>query len=284
MAGFFSALPLSLADTSISSWSVWTLIASIAFPAITALAVFVFLRGAPASRKLLCYFISLPVFLAPSLFLFASPGGPYYPLIGEQASMIPQVCGFLTCMALGTAYLALNVIICSAGVMKLAGRTACAVLSMFFFFSQTLLLLRSLELQGPRIAMKEVFPATGGLPASLSYFAECSPDALSVMLAALFLISVFLCFFANLSRAELAEAGRRRESDLERLEAGRRTSPDASRCSLCVHASELHTDRSKVLCDKRGPVPGLWVCPKFEYDPLKRPVPGKDSGGEQKKE
>lgn len=284
MTGFFASLPLSLADTPIPSWSIWTLLASMVFPAVTALAVFVFLRRAPASRKLLCYFISLPVFLAPSLFLFSSPGGPYYPLIGEQASSIPAVCGFLSCTALGTAYLAVNVIICSAGVMKLSGRTACAVLSMFFFFSQTLLLLRSLELSGTRIVMKDVFPPVSGLPSSLAYFSECSPDVPAVILAILFFISVFLCFFANRSRAELAESARKRERDFSRLEAQRRTSPDASRCSLCVYASELRTDSSKVLCDKRGPVPGLWLCPKFEYDPLKRPVAGKEPPPDRDKE
>ena len=281
MGPFFSRLPLSLSDTALSSYRIWTLLAAVAIPAVCALAVFLFLKNAPSARKLACYFISLPIFMIPALFLLSGSDGPFSPIVGAgTASLIPEAAGFIAAVALGTLYIGINVVICSAGVTRLAGRTLAAVFTIFSVFAETFLLALTVETpRGVRAAMADYFSPLSGLGGNLSYFAECSPDVFSVFVFALFILFVFCCFFANKTKAALAEEDLAREHALSELEQLRQTSPDAPRCALCVHAADLRTEEGKMLCDTHGAVSGIGLCKRFEYDPLKRPV-GDPAGAE----
>ncbi len=275
MGPFFSRLPLSLSDTALPSYRIWTLLSAVAIPAICALAVFLFLKNAPPARKLACFFISLPFFMIPALFLLSGPGGSFSPVIGaETASLIPEEAGFIAAIALGTAYLGINIIICSAGVMRLAGRTLAVVFTIFSVFAEMFLLALTVETpRGAKAAMADYFAPMSKLGGNLSYFAKCSPDVFALIVFALFILLVFCCFFANKTKTALAEEDLAREHALAELEQARQTSPDAPRCALCVHAAELRTEDGKMLCDTHGAVSEIGLCKRFEYDPLKRPVP-----------
>ena len=281
MTSFFDRLPLALTDTSISTYELWNVLMSLFIPAVCALAVFVFLRRAAPRRKLAAFFISLPVFLVPSLFLFSGPGGAFSPILGDTSDLFQRSAGFVAVTALGTVVAGVNVIVCSSGVMKLAGRTAAAVLSVLFTFAQTALLFLTVGAPaGGRVAVSDLIPPLGKLKGAASYFGKCSPDVFALLLLIVYFISLFLCFIANKSGARLKEEDIEEQHRLERLAAERLVSPDAHRCELCAHAVELKTEPGKLLCDFSGAVDFSGICGKFEYDPLKRPV-GRPSSGEE---
>jgi|GEM_PF-609349 len=257
-----------------------TLICSVLFPLLAAICIFICLHAAPLRRKLLCFFLGMPLYVIPTAFLLTDVENTARAITaGGDVPLISDSIGFLAAVALGIVYLGVTVLVCSEGITKQGGRLLTFFSTVIFFCLSILLCYFSLlaltdtEFE-PTIAV--VFPAAEGL-AYIQTFAGFSVHYAAVPLLSLFIILLFITFFFDKNRDEL------RREDIERLH---RIEAEAARiekegvCAVCRYADLPETGRGNIFCEKKGSMPPDARCPHFEYDPLKR-IPEKHVSAEK---
>lgn len=297
--GIPSPAELSLTYTSL------ILIVTVAVAACCAAVLFIPLRRAPLRRRLLTYFISMPVFVFLSVFFFSDLGTALAALGAGAAGLSGEFFGYTGLTAacgVGIAYLGSCALICSQGAMKKKGRIAILVTSLLYFALEYILWVAALFAGNvKRYTLGEVFPALGKV-SFLAPAAESGLFAFSILLLVLYIVGFLLSFTAVLKDGETDETaprgGKARSNGTETGSVGKRTAegaedfPDSGKCCLtCVRSQKLSVPGGKVLCDRKGVTDAGFCCGRYEYDPLKTepvrpplPASGRETGDAAPKE
>lgn len=274
--GIPSPAELSLTYTSL------ILIITVAVAACCAAVLFIPLRRAPVRRRLLTYFISMPVFVFLSVFFFSDIGTALAALGVGAAGLSAEFFGYTGLTAVcgaGIVYLGFCALLCSHGAMKKKGRTAILVTSLVYFALEYLLWVAALFAgKVERYTLGEVFPAVGKV-SFLAPAAESGLFAFSILLLVLYITGYLLSFTAVMKDGETespaARGGKSRAKSGDAAVAKRRAAepedyPDSGKCCLtCVFSRKLSVPGGKVLCDRKGVTDAGFCCGRYEYDPLK---------------
>lgn len=253
---------MSLIDLVGGGYSLYTLACAVFFPLIAALAVFLCLRRAGTVRRILGYFLSMPVYVCVCVFLLCEPQNVLCPLLLKLGIEIfqPEAVGFLLAIGFGVLYLGIVAMICGAGVQKKVGYICSLILTLLFTavcaaaaIMAHLLVTAVVDTLAP--------PTITGLFEYFGVSLKCdiSLDILSAAAAIIYMIGYFLCFIGA-AREDEAKARRPRLAvpDIEPC------------CAVCEYATLLKDSPNMVLCAKRGVVAEDHICRRFMYDPLKR--------------
>ena len=226
--GIPSPAELSLTYTSL------ILIITVAVAACCAAVLFIPLRRAPVRRRLLTYFISMPVFVFLSVFFFSDIGTALAALGVGAAGLSAEFFGYTGITAVcgaGIVYLGFCALLCSHGAMKKKGRTAILVTSLVYFALEYLLWVAALFAgKVERYTLGEVFPAVGKV-SFLAPAAESGLFAFSILLLVLYITGYLLSFTAVMKDGETespaARGGKSRAESGDAAVAKRRAIPTA---------------------------------------------------------
>ena len=279
---------MSFTLAHILPYPIWTLIFALFFPILAAIATFVCLRRANTARRLVGFFIIVPIYVALGAVVCGDMGGfvsgllpPLYPYPGI---------GTLAAICFGIICLNFIGLICGAGVLKRRGAVTNTVASILAFGINAFITYSAWEFGSyvcttglyrndmHVIYVSDAFPALKDLGFIPSFILNSGIEIFALAVLALFIIVYFLSFIPQKSKEEIfkEELERNRRAALEGGEkTGRRNSCSDSDecikcCECCEHATALKNDRTKMVCDKFGVVSATHKCRKFLYDPLKR--------------
>ncbi len=275
----------------IMSYPLWTLLCAILFPIIAAIATFVCLRRAKLTRKMLGFFIIIPIFVILIVVFLSDTGNVMTNLLSSLGLRYPPIVGFISAIALGIFCLNLNALICGAGLLKKSGaivNTAatliCLGANIFITYSTwtryiDYIASGTVREDGGVLYIKEALPFLESLSFLPDFILESGIELFSLAILVIYLIVYFLSFIAVKSPEELIKEDleRRRRAALMnhsnkkknvRREQDEDDHPDC--CAYCEHATILKGDRLHMVCDMKGVVSSSHVCRKFLYDPLKR--------------
>ena len=273
---------------ALMSYPLWTLLSALFFPLIAAIATFVCLRRARLPRKMLGFFLIIPIFAVLNVVFFSDTGSIMTDLLGAIGVPYPPVVGFLCSVTLGIFCLNLTAMICGAGLFKKSGAIVNAIFSLIFCAADAFVTYRTwvyfIDHGWPRydggvIYIEEAFPflAFDFIP---EYILKSGTELVALAVLALFLAVYFLSFIALKSPEVIIKEDleRRRRAALMNSEAKRtkraRLAPAEDEtpecCACCEYATALKGDKAKMVCDKCGVVIASHRCKSFLYDPLKR--------------
>lgn len=270
------------------SYPLWTLVCALFFPIIAAIATFVCLRRARTPKKLIGFFIIIPIFVALTTVLCADTGSIMSGIL-PVLSHYPVI-GFLSALCLGVFCLNFTALICGAGVLKRSGAMTntiasfvCLGINILLTYSAWNHALLSNYYNAGMIDIRAALPFTSSLSFLPDWLLDSGIEMLALAVLAIYLIVYFLSFIAVKSQDEIIRDDlerRRRAALMERSErkerADRRALSDPNEeeqincCAYCEHATTLKGDRTKMVCDSCGVVASSHTCRKFLYDPLKR--------------
>ena len=243
------------------------LILAIVLPVLVAAAVFVCLRRAAFPRKFAVFFSSMLIFVLTSVFILSDLKN-FVSSLGLDVSELPadlfDTTGLLAASALGVVFFGVNSLICSNGITKRKGRIALLLSTLFFFLTESSLLLSlfSSESSGSESVLAFSFSARNS-----GRTLEIGLDLLSLIILTLYLVAGFLCFTANKSRSEITEDNR---ILFRKLSTDRSSVFGCEKnCASCQFGTVL-TDSNEVLCEKKGITRTGQKCHLYIYDPLKR--------------
>lgn len=252
-----------------AAYSFYTLACAVIFPVLAALAVFCGLRRAGTVRKILVYFISMPIYSALCIFLLCEPQKSLLPLL-ERAGLVlsvsqPEVVGFLAALTLGVLYLGVVSLVCGARTMMRGLWVMNLVFTLIFTaFSGFLTYMAHAVVPSP---VKTVSAPTLGK--AFEYFginlsADFGLDLTALLAAAVYIIICFVSLTgaSRILREERTSLRRPADADYD--------AAIEPCCSVCQYARQLKDSAAEVLCDKVGVVAGDHSCRRFVYDPLKR--------------
>jgi len=276
------------------SYPLWTLLCAIFFPIAAAIATFVCLRRSKAHRKMLGFFLIIPIFVILIVVFFSDTGNIMTNLLASFELYFPPIVGFLAAITLGIFCLNLNALVCGAGLMKKGGAIlnaaatlVCLCANIFITYSTWVRYIEyaaseSVRKDGGVFYIKESLPFLADIEFLPDFILESGIEILALVILAVYLIVYFLSFIALKSPEEIIkeELERRRRAALSINENKARAEKNQIRnndsdevsecCAYCEHATALKSDRLKMICDKHGVVSTSHVCRKFLYDPLKR--------------
>jgi hypothetical protein len=276
----------------IMSYPLWTLLCAIFFPAIAAIATFVCLKRAKLHRKMLGFFLIIPLFVILIVVFLSDTGSIMTNLLSSLGLSYPPIVGFVSAIALGIFCLNLTAVICGAGLYKKSGMAvnitatliclcACIFLSYSTWTSYVELAEAGLlRYDGGVIYVKEVLPFLASLSFLPDFILKSGIELLSLAILALYLLVYFLSFIAIKSPEALVKEDleRRRRvalmnSEFKKPRHSKRSSAEDEMpecCACCEYATALKGDKQKMVCDKCGVVMATHRCKSFLYDPLKR--------------
>lgn len=245
-------------------YSLYTLVCAVIFPLIDAVAVFLCLRRAGAVRRILGYFLPMPIYVSICVFLLCEPQNLLCPLLESIGIVIyqPETVGFLLAVGLGVLYLGITAAICGAGIQKRAGY-AIGITLTAVFFSVCIALAVMSHILVPQAIDTLIPPRVEDLLGYFGLTLACNTaiDIISIAAALIYMISWFLCFIG---------AGRD-DDEKSSLHRRKMSVPDIEpSCAVCEYATLLRDSPGQVLCAKRGVVAEDHICRRFMYDPLKR--------------
>ena len=274
----------------LSSYSLWTLLSALFFPLVAAIATFVCLRRARTARKMLGFFIIIPVFVILNVVFFSDTGSIMTDMLSPLGVTYLPIVGFLCSITLGIFCLNLTAMICGKGLFKKRGSITNAIFSLVFFASNLFVTYSTwvysvenkgaLRYDGGVIYIKEALPFLN-LEFIPDFILESGIELIALALLVLHIVVYFLSFIALKSPDEIAKEDleRRRRAALMSSENKKTRKEKHSRkdedenpecCGCCEHATALKNDRFKMVCDKFGVVECTHKCKNFLYDPLKR--------------
>lgn len=264
---------ISLSDLGLP-YSVWNAACAVLFPILAALALFVALRRASVTKKLVTFFVSSAIYVVCAVFLFE--------FAAKNIGIVRyDLVGFMLSVAAGMLYLELCVLICGAGIMRKRGITANIIFSTLFLSASAIAIYfaeagvcASCDLTEGTCSAIHRIPFLSALPPVV---AESGVELITLALLALFITVYFLCFLANKKPDEI------RKDDIERRRMKALASAENEEkedlreavqiercCAYCEYARPLYGDGNNIICDKNGVVDADHVCRAFIYDPLKR--------------
>lgn len=271
---------------SLMSYPLWTLLCAILFPILAAVTDFLCLRRARSHRKLLGFFITIPILIILIVIFPGDTGSIMTRLMLLLGLPYPAVLGFISAIALGILFLTVNALICGAGLMKKNAAIAvvttaviCFTASAYLIYSTLLAYVRmSMPALATPIRIAEVLPglaSQGFIPTAIL---SSGVEMISLALLCIYLLVHFISVLSLRSAELLAkeELERRRRAMLDR-KSNKHTAyrekdseEQTDCCACCEHATRLKGDRLHMVCDKNGVVSSEHACRKFLYDPLKR--------------
>jgi hypothetical protein len=279
---------------SLMSYPLWTLLSALFFPLVAAIATFVCLRRARLARKMLGFFLTVPILVILIVVFFSDTGSIMTDLLSSIGIPYPPVVGFLSSITLGIFCLNLTAMICGAGLFKKSGAILNTTFSLIFFAANVFVTYNTwtryvdyaasdaVRKDGGIFYVKEALPYINFdfIP---DYILESGVELIVLAIFALFLIVYFLTFIALKSPEEIAKEDlerRRRAALMSSAKKKPHSSKRASKedfedenpecCACCEHATLLKGDKFKMVCDKYGVVVSTHKCKSFLYDPLKR--------------
>ncbi len=284
---------MSFSLASLMSYPLWTLVFAIFFPALAAIATFVCLRRANTARRLVGFFVIVPIYVALAVVVCGDTGGLVSKLI--PCLQTYHSIGTLAAIAFGIICLNFIGLICGAGILKRRGAIVNTVASIIAFFLNAFITYSAwafgdyihsnelFRLDMHVISVRDAFPYLRSLGFIPYAILDSGVEILALAVFALFLIVYFLSFIPQKSAEEILKEDleRKRRAALA-VSAGRRDSIDkiahscaeenecTQCCECCEHATALKSDRTKMVCDRFGVVSATHKCRKFLYDPLKR--------------
>ena len=245
------------------------LLLTVLCPVVCALFIFLIQRKATKKRRLLTFFLGLPLFVLPTVLLLTDFPGLFEGIVSaEELRTVPSEISLSLICALGMAYLGISSAVCAERIYKTGGLVFLSVSTLVFpgleFALSYLTLVRNAGAEhAPNLGT--LFPALTGALADLSVR----------FLIILFLVLFLICF--SLSFLSLRKASDLQAEDIIRLhreeERERRIEKEGV-CAVCRYAVPCKDDPLSVICDKKGKRDSDDRCRRFEYDPLKR-VPEK---------
>lgn len=284
---------MSFSLASLMSYPIWTLVFAIFFPALAAIATFVCLRRANSARRLIGFFVIVPIYVALAVVVCGDTGG----LVSTLLPCLRTYPGIGTLAAICFGIICLNFIglICGAGILKRRGAIVNTVASIIAFFLNAFITYSAwafgdyihsnglFRYDMHVISVKDAFPYLEELGFIPSVIIDSGVEILALAVLALFIIVYFLSFIPQKSaeeilkedlerkrRAALAASVEKRDS----IDKIAHTCADEDECTqcceFCEHATTLKSDRTKMVCDRFGVVSATHKCRKFLYDPLKR--------------
>lgn len=284
---------MSFSLASLMSYPLWTLVFAILFPALAAIATFVCLRRANSARRLIAFFIIVPVYVALAVVVCGDTGG----LISTVIPCLRTYPGIGTLAAICFGIICLNFIglICGAGILKRRGAIVNTVASTIAFFLNVFITYSAWTFGDyiysnglfrddmHVISIKDAFPYLDNFEFMPSAIIDSGVEILALSVLALFIIVYFLSFIPQKSaeeilkedlerkrRAALAVSAEKRDS-IDRIAHSCNEEDECIECcECCEHATALKSDRTKMVCDRFGVVSATHKCRKFLYDPLKR--------------
>jgi len=260
---------MNTVETASADQELYSLIFAATFPILCAIAVFLVLNMASAKRKLLSFFISLPVFVIPAVFLIPELPAFAKNILGSDfTDTIPYEVVFSLTAALGIIYLGIVSAFAGGRVMKSTGiilqfaatfvfagiEFAVAYLSLLCFTGTN-----SAHNVGTLFGVNNATFIPGIIKNATVFTLVC-------VIAFVFLVLFFLCFLSIRKKADL------KAEDivlLHRIEEKERRIEKEGVCSVCRYAV-LSEDKLSVKCDFKGEKASDDRCHRFEYDPLKR--------------
>lgn len=290
-SGFYGDITMGFNLFSLMSYPLWTLLSALFFPLVAAIATFVCLRRARLSRKMLGFFLTVPILVILIVVFFSDTGSIMTDLLSSLGIPYPPVIGFLSSVTLGIFCLNLTAMICGAGLFKKSGAVLNTVFSLIFFAANVFVTYSTwtryitsdlVHKDGGIFYIKEVLPFLDFdfIP---DYILESGIEILVLAIFALFLIVYFLTFIALKSpeeiakedlerrrRAALMSSVKKKSHSIKRAEKDDAFDENPECCACCEHATALKGDRLKMVCDKCGVVMSSHKCKSFLYDPLKR--------------
>lgn len=284
---------MSFSLASLMSYPIWTLVFAIFFPVLAAIATFVCLRRANSARRLIGFFVIVPIYVALAVVVCGDTGG----LVSTLLPCLRTYPGIGTLAAICFGIICLNFIglICGAGILKRRGAIVNTVASIIAFFLNAFITYSAWAFGDyiysnglfrndmHVISVKDAFPYLEELGFIPSVIIDSGVEILALAVLALFIIVYFLSFIPQKSaeeilkedlerkrRAALAASVEKRDS----IDKIAHTCADEDECTqcceFCEHATTLKSDRTKMVCDRFGVVSATHKCRKFLYDPLKR--------------
>ena len=284
---------MSFSLASLMSYPIWTLVFAIFFPVLAAIATFVCLRRANSARRLIGFFVIVPIYVALAVVVCGDTGG----LVSTLLPCLRTYPGIGTLAAICFGIICLNFIglICGAGILKRRGAIVNTVASIIAFFLNAFITYSAwafgdyihsnglFRYDMHVISVKDAFPYLEELGFIPSVIIDSGVEILALAVLALFIIVYFLSFIPQKSaeeilkedlerkrRAALAASVEKRDS----IDKIAHTCADEDECTqcceFCEHATTLKSDRTKMVCDRFGVVSATHKCRKFLYDPLKR--------------
>lgn len=284
---------MSFSLASLMSYPIWTLVFAIFFPTLAAIATFVCLRRANSARRLIGFFVIVPIYVALAVVICGDTGG----LVSTLLPCLRTYPGIGTLAAICFGIICLNFIglICGAGILKRRGAIVNTVASTIAFFLNAFITYSAwafgdyihsnglFRYDMHVISVKDAFPYLEELGFIPSVIIDSGVEILALAVLALFIIVYFLSFIPQKSaeeilkedlerkrRAALAASVEKRDS----IDKIAHTCADEDECTqcceFCEHATSLKSDRTKMVCDRFGVVSATHKCRKFLYDPLKR--------------
>ena len=284
---------MSFSLASLMSYPIWTLVFAIFFPVLAAIATFVCLRRANSARRLIGFFVIVPIYVALAVVVCGDTGG----LVSTLLPCLRTYPGIGTLAAICFGIICLNFIglICGAGILKRRGAIVNTVASIIAFFLNAFITYSAwafgdyihsnglFRYDMHVISVKDAFPYLEELGFIPSVIIDSGVEILALAVLALFIIVYFLSFIPQKSAEEILK------EDLERKRRAALTASVEKRdsidkiahtcadedectqcCEFCEHATTLKSDRTKMVCDRFGVVSATHKCRKFLYDPLKR--------------
>ena len=283
---------MSFSLASLMSYPIWTLVFAIFFPVLAAIATFVCLRRANSARRLIGFFVIVPIYVALAVVVCGDTGG----LVSTLLPCLRTYPGIGTLAAICFGIICLNFIglICGAGILKRRGAIVNTVASIIAFFLNAFITYSAwafgdyihsnglFRYDMHVISVKDAFPYLEELGFIPSVIIDSGVEILALAVLALFIIVYFLSFIPQKSAEEILK------EDLERKRRAALTASVEKRdsidkiahtcadedectqcCEFCEHATTLKSDRTKMVCDRFGVVSATHKCRKFLYDPLK---------------
>lgn len=251
-------------------YSFYTLACAVIFPVASAFVVFGALHRVGTVKKILSYFIPMPIYVSLCIFLLCEPHEVIIPALeraGLELSLSqPEVIGFLASLAFGILYFGIVELICGAKVMKRGLCAMSAVCTLIFTAFEGFIAYMA----------HAVVPSPVNTPAAppldklfekfeLPYSSDVGLDIIAVAAAVIYIILGFLALIGV--RAPLV--GEARSANGANARGGYNAAIEPC-CAFCQYARQLKDDEDNVLCDKTGVVNGAHRCRRFVYDPLKR--------------
>ncbi len=292
--GFYGDITMGFNLFSLMSYPLWTLLSALFFPLVAAIATFVCLRRARLPRKMLGFFLIIPIFVILIVVFFSDTGSIMTDLLSSLGIPYPPVIGFLCAVTLGIFCLNLTAMICGAGLFKKSGAILNSVFSLIFFAADLSVTYSAwtryvdyaasdaVRKDGGVFYIKEALPFLD-LDFIPDHILESGVELLVLAIFALFLIVYFLTFIALKSPEEIVKEDLERRRHAALMNSGSKkahTTKHTHRednedenlecCGCCEHATVLKGDRLKMVCDKCGVVVSTYKCKNFLYDPLKR--------------
>ncbi len=269
-------------------YPIWTLIFALFFPILAAIATFVCLRRANTARRLVGFFIIVPIYVTLAVVVCGDTGG----LVSKIIPPLRHYPGIGTLAAIAFGIICLNFIglICGAGILKRRGAVTNTVASILAFginafitygawdFGNYICTTGLFRNDMHVIDVHDAFPFLKDLGFIPTFILDSGIEIFSLSVLALFIIVYFLSFIPQKSKEEIfkEDLERKRRAALEDGEKRNRnhSCSDSDECikccECCEHATALKNDRTKMVCDKFGVVSATHKCRKFLYDPLKR--------------